>query len=260
MKAMEILAVKHVIPTAAVTGTVPLIGSSSLASFALGALVAGVCFAALTSPWWRGGAMLVPVRTDRSRPARPDRLTRPALSRQDRPVDRPGGHPGGLRGRIDALLAGLLSDDADDPDRVPDSSGHEFVDAATAAAAPGIRLSGDPAAPVADGQGPASGAAVDPDSPASAAPGPIPAQSGAPKPDESFWGPMSAAERDAEGYHSRHRLAGPGREPRRSGGVRNAPRHAAPPARLSVRRALGARRPVRRVEVSAVPGIHARGS
>jgi hypothetical protein len=263
MKAMGILAVRHVIPIAAGAGAVPLIGASSLASFALGALVAGVCFAALTSPWWQRNAILVPVRSDRSGPARP------GLSRPDHPANRLAGHPVGLRGRVDAPLAGLLSDDADDPDQAPDSSGHEFVNAATAAAAREIRLSGGPATPVGDGHGTASAAAPDPapaasqtpepetaapQTPASEAafpepearPGPAPAQAGAPKPDEIFWGPMSVAERD--------------REPRRSGSVRNAPRHAAPPARFSLRRALAARRPTRRDEVPDVPGLQVRAS
>lgn len=266
MKAMEILAVKHVIPIAAGAGTVPLVGTSALASFGLGALVAGVCFAALTSPWWRGGAMLVPVRSDRSRPA----LTHP-----DHPAGRLGGHQAGLRGRVEALLTGLLRDDADDPGQAPESPGHEFVDADTAAAAAGIRLSdttgpkaSDPEPPGPAEAAPEPEAVPGPDAAApetvpepAAAPAPVLALVGAPTPDESFWGPLSAAERDAaDGHHSRHRLAGPGREPRRSGGVRNAPRHAAPPARFSVRRALGARRPAQRDEISAVPGVQARAS
>ncbi len=250
MKAMEILAVKHVIPIAAGAGTVPLVGTSALASFGLGALVAGVCFAALTSPWWRGSAMLVPVRSERSRPA---------LSHPNHPAGRPGERQAGLRGRVDALLAGLLSDDADDPGQAPDRSGHEFVDADTAAAVGEIRLSDHPAPEASEPEA----AAPDPEaaSEPSATPGPVPAQAAAPTPDESFWGPLSATERDpADGHHSRHRLAGSGREPRRSGGVRNAPRHAAPPARFSVRRALGARRPAKRDGISAVPGVQARHS
>ncbi|MHB1596599.1 MAG: hypothetical protein ACYCO9_21595 [Streptosporangiaceae bacterium] len=247
MKAMEILAVKHVIPIAAGAGTVPLVGTSSLASFALGALVAGVCFAALTSPWWRGGAMLVPVSSDRSRP-----------SHLDHPAGRAGGYQAGLRGRVAVLLSGLFSDNAEDPGPAPGSSGHEFVDAATAAAARGIRLSDKDAPETSEPAATVSEPEAVSEPPAAA---PIPALAGRPRPDESFWGPMSAAERDeADGRQSRHGLAGHRREPRRSGGVRNAPRHAAPPARFSARRVLGARRPARRDEVPAAPGIQTRAS
>jgi hypothetical protein len=62
-------------------------------------------------------------------------------------------------------------------------------------------------------------------------PGPVCVPAGS---DSGFWGPDESAEaKQASGYHSKHRLTGPLKEPRPAEGRRGKPRHAAPPAGFS---------------------------
>jgi|GEM_PF-2622810 len=56
------------------------------------------------------------------------------------------------------------------------------------------------------------------------------------EPDETFWGPGERRDSaPSAGYRSKHRMTDPVREPRRSDGQRNVPRHAAPPVSFSAK-------------------------
>lgn len=179
MKEWTVLAGKHAAVIAGAGISVPpAIGSATLDSFALGALAAGTCLAALAGngrgtagPLQAGGpgSRLAPGNAS-LRAARV--LTRARSAMDSRAL--------AVRGRIGGVLTGLF---------------------------------GDHSGKWADGD--------------------------AERPDEDFWGPYSN-EASQGGYRSRHRLTDPSQAPKKTGGRRSMPRHAAPPLSFS-RRATGHR-------------------
>ena len=118
-----------------------------------------------------------------------------------------------MRRQLDQLLAEMLRDDTDLADLTHADGPDPDCELCPAVIAPdlGITLA------AAEKQGETIREAA-------------PADGGA---DEAFWGPEQADQKPSGGYQSKHRLAGPPKEPRQSDGRRTTPRHAAPSPSLA---------------------------
>ena len=247
MQTWATLAAKHATFTSGIgLGVIPAMGWNSLDGVAVGALLAGVGFAAMNSPRRAQSCQLPPIMFERAGQAQ---TSRPAGWRLAR-----------VRQRVDGLLTGMLSDDSGRMTPLPATWPGSAAARETPAEAARPDLAAEqrlPAPVAADTEPDLARAEFDIDDAGRAA-APEPAGHGrnasdseelAPAPasasgeresDGGFWGPGEPGSTPpTSGYRSRHRLDAPARNATPQESRRTGPRHAAPPAGFGARISRG---------------------